>query len=85
MVCDARSLDFIVLLFRLGSTRVAVFLVQVDSRYSVLCSHLAEWENRGLLLRWAGALINMEAVKSIPKAKLETFVRRYRVVIPQHP
>lgn len=50
---------------------------EVNPRYSVLCSQLAEWENRGLLLRWASALTHMEAVKSIPKAKLETFVRRW--------
>ncbi|CAM9905957.1 unnamed protein product [Pylaiella littoralis] len=47
---------------------------EVDSRYSKLRSCLPEWENRGLLLRWASSLTNMEAVKSIPKNSLNTFV-----------
>lgn len=51
-------------------------LAQVDSRYSTLRSRLPSWENRGLLLRWASSLANMEAVKSIPKKKLNAFVGR---------
>ncbi|CAM9784331.1 unnamed protein product [Ectocarpus sp. 4 AP-2014] len=47
---------------------------EVDSRYSTLRSRLPSWENRGLLLRWASALTNMEAVKSIPKKRLNAFV-----------
>lgn len=50
--------------------------VQVDSRYSTLRSCLPDWENRGLLLRWASALTNMEAVKSIPEKDLNTFIGR---------
>lgn len=50
--------------------------VQLDPRYPNLRSRLAGWENRGLLLRWAGALNNMEAVKSIPKDRLDAFVSR---------
>ncbi|CAN0176222.1 unnamed protein product, partial [Ectocarpus sp. 12 AP-2014] len=49
---------------------------EVDSRYSTLRSRLPSWENRGLLLRWASALTNMEAVKSIPKKRLNAFVSR---------
>lgn len=55
---------------------VFIFLAQVDSRYSTLRSCLPGWENRGLLLRWASALTNMEAVKSIPKTRLNAFVSR---------
>ncbi|CAM9182126.1 unnamed protein product, partial [Scytosiphon promiscuus] len=47
---------------------------EVDSRFSKLRSRLPEWENRGLLLRWSGALANMEAVKSIPRKRLNAFV-----------
>ena len=50
--------------------------LQVDSRYSPLRSRLADWENRGLLLRWAGALTNMEAVKNITKTELDSFIGR---------
>ncbi|CAB1099869.1 unnamed protein product [Ectocarpus sp. CCAP 1310/34] len=51
---------------------------EVDSRYSTLCSRLPSWENRGLFLRWASALTNMEAVKSIPKTRLNAFVSSVR-------
>ncbi|CAM9304223.1 unnamed protein product, partial [Hapterophycus canaliculatus] len=47
---------------------------EVDSRFSKLRSRLPDWENRGLLLRWSGALANMEAVKSIPRKRLNTFI-----------
>ncbi|CAM9123630.1 unnamed protein product [Ascophyllum nodosum] len=50
---------------------------EVDSRYSPLRSRLADWENRGLLLRWAGALTNMEAVKNITKTELDSFIGRW--------
>lgn len=54
--------------------------VQLDPRYPTLRSRLAGWENRGLLLRWASALNNMEAVKSIPKDRMDAFVSRQETV-----
>lgn len=58
----------------LSSRKIAF---QVDKRFYSLRSYLAQWENRGLLLRWASALVMMEAYKNIPKESLDIFVGRY--------
>lgn len=67
----------------LSSHSDVIGLAQVDSRYSTLRSRLPSWENRGLLLRWASSLANMEAVKSIPKKRLNAFVGRSEMTLKQ--